>query len=130
MGKFCVILLAVALAAAGGFALVAAAEDQPAAVDYRRDVWPIVEAKCLRCHNPKKKDGKLDMSTRAALLKGGTSGPALVPGNVEKSLMIELVEFDEMPPREERDKKLRVTKQELKKLSDWVAAGALVPDEE
>lgn len=105
-----------------------AAEPQPAAeLDYRREIWPIIEAKCLECHHAKKRQGALDMSTRALMLKGGASGPAFVPGNVEKSLMLELIEFGEMPPR--KDKKPAVTKEEFEKLRRWVAAGGLVPDE-
>ena len=107
---------------------VAAAEPPTGGeLDYRRDIWPLIEAKCLECHQAKKRQGGLDMSTRAAMLKGGASGAAFVPGNVEKSLMLELIEFDEMPPR--KDKKTPVTKEEFQKLSRWVAAGGLVPDE-
>jgi hypothetical protein len=110
------------------FGVVAAAEPRPAAeLDYRREIWPIIEAKCVECHQAKKQQGGLDMSTRAAMLKGGASGAAFVPGNVEKSLMLELIEFGEMPPR--KNKKPPVTKDEFQKLSRWVAAGGLVPDE-
>ena len=100
----------------------------PAAVDFRGEVWPIIKRKCVSCHNPTKRDGALDMSTRQTMLKGGHSGAAFVPGNVEKSLMIELIEFDEMPPRKE--KKPRVTPDELKKLQAWIAAGAPAPDDQ
>ncbi len=105
-----------------------ASEPQPVAeIDYRSEIWPIIEAKCVECHQAKKRQGSLDMSTRASMLKGGDSGAAFVPGNVEKSLMLELIEFGEMPPR--KDKKPAVTKEELQKLSRWIAAGAPVPDE-
>lgn len=96
-------------------------------VDFRGDVWPTIKEKCLGCHNPQKRQGALDMSSRTAMLEGGHSGAALVPGNVEKSLMIELIEFDEMPPR--KQKKQRVTEAELKKLRAWIAAGAVIPDD-
>ena len=105
-----------------------AAEPQPVVkVDYRSEIWPIIKAKCLECHHAKKRQGSLDMSTRASMLKGGDSGAAFVPGNVEKSLMLELIEFGEMPPRKE--KKPAVTQEEFQKLRRWVAAGAPVPDE-
>lgn len=101
---------------------LATAADPPAAPkDVRADVWRIIEGKCLRCHNDRKKEGKLNMSSRAAMLAGGVSGPALVVGDAEKSLMIELVDFDEMPPRKEQP---RVTRSEFKLLRDWVNAGA------
>jgi hypothetical protein len=55
------------------------------------------------------------------MLTGGASGPAFVVGKADKSLMIDLVDFDEMPPRKE---KLRVTKPEFELLRDWVNSGA------
>ncbi len=123
-----VIVFAALAAGELGLSSARAADPEPAIqVDFRSDVWPIIKEKCLECHNPKKRQGSLDMSSLAAMLKGGDSGAALVPGNVEKSLMIELIEFDEMPPR--KQKQGRVTKVELEKLSAWIAAGAVVPDE-
>ena len=102
---------------------VAAADDDPPAgpADVRADVWRIVEKKCLRCHNNRDTGGQLDMSSRASMLQGGASGPALVLGKADKSLMIDLVDFDEMPPRKEQP---RVEKDELKLLREWINAGA------
>lgn len=104
-----------------------AEEPAPPKIDFRETIRPILVAKCYRCHDEKKQEGKLDMTRRAKLLEGGNSGPALVPGNVEKSLMMELVEFGEMPPPKE---KIPVTKEEFEKLSAWIKAGALMPEPE
>ena len=107
---------------AGAWLSVSAAEpEKKPAVDYKNDIFPIFDAKCNRCHKPAKMDSKLDMTTRAAMLKGGISGPALVPGKPDKSLIIELIHYNEMPPK---NVKIRVTKEELKLLKEWVAAGA------
>jgi hypothetical protein len=89
------------------------------APDFQREVLPIFEAKCLRCHGVKRRDGKLDMRTLEALLAGGVSGPALKPGNAQKSLLIELLHYNEMPPKKESP---RVTKEELELLKKWIAA--------
>jgi hypothetical protein len=117
--------LAAAGALVGGIAMFAsagvAADAAPAPSDVREDVWVVIEAKCLRCHNPRQKRGKLDMSSLAAMLAGGESGPALVVGNAGKSLMIDLIDFDEMPPRKEKP---RVTKAELAQLRAWIDGGA------
>ena len=94
-------------------------------VDFRRDILPILEAKCYRCHGETKKEGDLDMTSREGLLKGGNSGPAIVPGNVEKSLMMELIEFEEMPPRKEKQP---ATKEEFAKLAAWIKAKAPMPN--
>jgi hypothetical protein len=98
----------------------AQAEDKrTAAPDFQRDVLPIFEAKCLRCHGEKKRDGKLDMRTLDALLKGGVTSPAIKPGNAQKSLLIELLHYSEMPPKKETP---RVTKEELELLRKWINA--------
>ena len=96
-------------------------DKKPAPVDYKNDVAPMLDAKCVRCHKPQKADGKLDMTTRAAMLKGGISGPAIAPGSPDKSLIVELIHFNEMPPK---NVKIRVTKDELKLLKAWIEAGA------
>jgi hypothetical protein len=95
--------------------------DQPAPVDFRRSILPILEAKCNQCHGARRRGGKLDMRTREAMLKGGNTGPALEPGNPDKSLLIELIHFNEMPPKKSAP---RVTAAELQLLKDWIKAGA------
>ena len=93
-----------------------AAAEKP---DFQRDVLPLFEAKCLRCHGEKKKDAKLDMRTVDALLTGGVTGPAIKPGNAQKSLLIELLHYNEMPPKKETP---RVTKGEITLLRNWINA--------
>jgi mono/diheme cytochrome c family protein len=107
---------------AGWFCLAARAAEPapPTAVDFKREVLPILEAKCISCHGVKKQ-GKLDLRTRDAMLKGGNTGPALEPGKPDKSLLIELIHFNEMPPKKSKS---RVTADELKLLKAWIEAGA------
>jgi len=59
------------------------------------------------------------MRTLEALLAGGVSGPALKPGNAQKSLLIELLHYNEMPPKKETP---RVTKGEITLLRNWINA--------
>jgi hypothetical protein len=101
-----------------------AGDKREAAVNFQRDVLPIFEGKCLRCHGAKRRDGKLDMRTLEALLAGGVSGPALKPGNAQKSLLIELLHYNEMPPKKETP---RVTKEELTLLRNWISAMPVPP---
>jgi mono/diheme cytochrome c family protein len=115
-----VTLVLVAVAGCPCFAALAAEPAPPAAVDFKRDVLPILEAKCIACHGTKKQ-GKLDLRTRAAMLKGGNTGPAIEPGKPDKSLLIELIHFNEMPPKKTKE---RVTADELKLLKAWIEAGA------
>jgi hypothetical protein len=109
--------------AVSGCAGLTALADEPApppAADFKKDVLPILEAKCIACHGTKKQ-GKLDLRTREAMLKGGSTGPAIEPGKPDKSLMVELIHFNEMPPKKS---KMRVTADELKLLKAWIEAGA------
>src|SRR5262249_27846792 len=66
-------------------------------VSFARDVAPLLAKRCLSCHGPKKK-GDLDMRTINGLLKGGDSGPAIVPGDPEKSPLWMRIDDDSMPP--------------------------------
>lgn len=100
-------------------ASVGAADKREVTPDFQRDVLPLFEAKCLRCHGAKRRDGKLDMRTLEAMLAGGVSGPALKPGNAQKSLLIELLHYNEMPPKKETP---RVTKEEMVLLRNWINA--------
>ena len=101
-------------------ALCASADDKEAKPpEFKADVLPIFEAKCLRCHGAQRRGGKLDMRSMEALLTGGVSGPALKKGNSKKSLLIELIHFNEMPPKKETP---RVTREELDLLRKWIDA--------
>jgi len=71
-------------------------------IDFARDIQPIFDASCLKCHGPEKPKSKFRVNDRAELLKGGESGPAIVLGQSAKSPLIHyvahLVPDMEMPP--------------------------------
>ncbi len=62
-------------------------------------IAPILWRRCLDCHSGADAKGKLDLSRSTLARRGGKSGPAIVPGQVEESLLWERVESDEMPPK-------------------------------
>lgn len=98
--------------------VTAQAEDKPQVTpDFQKDVLPVFEEKCIRCHGAKRRDGKLDMRTLEALLEGGVTGPAIKPGNAKKSLLIELIHYKEMPPKK---KGPFITPTELEMLRLWI----------
>lgn len=96
---------------------VLAEDKSEAAPDFKKDVLPIFEEKCLRCHGAKRRGGKLDMRTLEAMLEGGDTGAAIKPGNAKKSLLIELIHYKEMPPKKEKN---FVTPAELELLRRWI----------
>src|ERR1019366_4787199 len=58
-------------------------------VFFERKIRPILAGTCFKCHGGEKTNGKLRVDSRAALLQGGRSGPALVPGDPDKSLLVQ-----------------------------------------
>ena len=97
-----------------------------------RDVLPIFQARCVVCHGKREQRGGLDLRLRESRLAGGDSGPALVPGNPDESLIIQKVEAGEMPPPDmQYDYAVRnPTDAEVATLRKWVADGAPpAPDE-
>ncbi len=93
----------------GGIMLSAAGIDEsklppPAAVkiDFARDIKPILETSCLRCHGPEKPKSHFRLDNREAALKGGENGVDILPGNSAKSPLIHyvarLAPDMEMPP--------------------------------
>lgn len=97
-------------------------------LDFHREVWPILESKCLECHQGSKAKGGLHLDTRAGALKGGESdGPAIVPGDPSKSALLARIcstdDEEKMPPK---GPGLAVAEQAL--LRRWIQDGAHWPE--
>jgi mono/diheme cytochrome c family protein len=80
-------------------------------------VLAIFNQHCLACHGGQKQKGSLNLRTVESILKGGDSGPAVVPGNLKKSLLWEMLDCREMPPHVTRD---RLSASELKTIRTWI----------
>ena len=98
---------------------LAVAADAPAIPIFEKDVLPVFKAKCLSCHGADKQKAELDMRSKATMLKGGESGPALTPGAALKSLIWEKVSGDKMPPG-----KQKLTAEEKALIRKWIDSGA------
>lgn len=94
--------------------------------DFRRDVAPLLERRCLRCHNDRDRRGGLSLQSGQAAGKGGDSGEVIVPGEPDSSYLLDLVipsgETAEMPKGE-----LPLESKEVAIIRDWIAAGAPWP---
>lgn len=88
------------------------------AADFERQIAPLLARRCLGCHAGDEPQGGLDLTTRAAALRGGESGPALVPRNSDASPLWQRIASDEMPPKAP----LPAVEREL--LREWIQAGA------
>jgi hypothetical protein len=96
---------------------------------FEEKVQPILEANCYRCHsaNAEKLRGGLKLDSREGLLSGGDTGPAVVPGNTDESLLIQAVRHEDglsMPP-----KKPKLADETIADLVKWVEMGAPYPRE-
>src|SRR6266478_1491510 len=58
---------------------------------FERKIRPILAGTCFKCHGGERTSAKLRVDSREALLKGGRSGPAMTPGDPEKSLLIRVL---------------------------------------
>src|SRR5262249_47037690 len=58
---------------------------------FEKEVRPLLAARCHECHGPAKVKGGLRLDSRAAALAGGRSGPAVVPGQPDESLLIDAI---------------------------------------
>src|SRR5262249_21339099 len=60
---------------------------------FEKKIRPVLVERCYECHSSKAKEleGSLSLETRDGLRKGGDQGPAIVPGDVEKSLLIRAI---------------------------------------
>jgi hypothetical protein len=97
-------------------------------VDFQRDVLPLLQRRCFQCHDGRKHRSGLRLDVRAQALRGGDSGvPAVVPGDSKKSDLIRRVtsaDEDAMPPKGQQ----RLSAAEVRRLRDWIDAGAPWPD--
>jgi hypothetical protein len=88
-------------------------------------VQPILQAHCLRCHGSQKQRGGLRLDSLRALLKGGDTGPAIVPHQSAQSLLIAAIGYRDglqMPPVG------KLSAEQIKTLNDWVDRGAPWPN--
>ncbi len=108
-----------ALLLLGSAALPLAAARSPKAIQYESEVLPLFRAKCIGCHGAGLPEAGLDLRTRGDLLEGGYSGPAVVPGSPEKSVLYQTLADGRMPKGGRR-----FTPQELRVVADWIRGGA------
>ena len=96
---------------------------------FEKKVRPLLEEHCLECHSASKKvKGGLRLDFESGWKTGGDSGPALVPGDTEASLLIKAVRYRDpdfqMPPRK------KLAARDLEVLEEWVRLGAPDPRRE
>lgn len=97
----------------------------PEARVYEDIIYPILDARCISCHNPEKRKGELDMSSMKAIMKGGENGTLFEVGSPMESHIIKVIRLpekdeDHMPP----DGKNQLSDEQIELLSWWIKQGA------
>ena len=107
------------------------AADNPSPADFEffeKEIRPLLINRCYECHGEQKQKGGLRLDSRAATLRGGDSGPALVPGEPEQSALIKAISYSDpdfqMPPKNP------LPSREVQLLTEWVKRGAPDPRDE
>jgi hypothetical protein len=98
--------------------------DPESLASFENEIRPLLVQHCIKCHGPKKSESGLRLDALTGAIKGGDSGPAIVPGKPGESLIIKAVRRQgdlEMPP----DKKL--ADREIAALVQWIRLGAAWP---
>ncbi len=99
-------------------------------VDYLKEIKPLLSGACYQCHSETQQKHGLRLDTAAFALKGGTNGPAIVPGKSQESLLIKAVkgmakELPRMP-----FKKTPLDDEKIALLEKWIDEGAKAPANE
>jgi WD40 repeat protein len=98
-----------------------------AAVNFEKEVLPILAKNCVACHNTKKSENSLVLENPAAILKGGDQGPAVVAGKSAESLLLKVAAHQEeplMPPADNSVGALVLTGEQLGLIKLWIDQGA------
>jgi hypothetical protein len=121
MNKLIAILVAICVAAIEGHAA-------DAKLDFAKDIQPILQQQCFKCHGAEKQKGKLRLDSRDAAIKGGKGGPALLAGDAAKSELIRRISLpktdDDFMPTEGEP----LPKEHIELLKQWIDQGAVWPE--
>jgi WD40 repeat protein len=101
--------------------------DRTTPVDFEAEILPILRDNCLACHNRTRAKADLVLETPADIRKGSENGPVLVPGDAEKSLLLQASAHQTKPPMPPRDNKVSaidLTSDQLGLIRLWIEQGA------
>ncbi len=97
-------------------------------VDFVKDIKPILDQNCIKCHGEEKQKGKLRLDGKDAAVKGGKTGPAFVAGNADKSEIVRRITLpkgdDDFMPSEGEP----LSKAQIDAIREWINQGAVWPD--
>ena len=96
-----------------------------AKIDFGKDIQPILQQNCIKCHGPEKQKGKLRLDSKTAAMKGGEDGAVIVAGDAGKSDLYRRITLpkghDDVMPNEGDP----LTKTQIESIRDWINQGAV-----
>jgi len=93
--------------------------------DFEKNIRPLLANRCLSCHGAEKQKGGLRLDSRTSMMQGGDSGPAIIPGAPDESMVIEAIRYGgdlQMPP------KGKLKDGEIATMTRWIKEGAVWPE--
>lgn len=114
----CSLLVQLSLAPSVSFS--AEKKEEKAEPIFENDIQGLLTKHCTECHGEKQRKADLSLSNLRGLISGGESGPAIVPGKANESLLIEYLRDGLMPPEDRPS----LSKEEIALIEHWVESGA------
>lgn len=119
-----------------------AADTAAKEVDFKKDIQPILNQSCMKCHKPDPKNPRgpaagFRLDDKAAAMKGGKHGVAIVPGKPDESLLYKLLagpvtidnkEISPMPKPQRNQPFKPLAKDKIELIKQWIDQGAKWPD--
>ncbi len=131
VARSCVLWLIVGKLLVTSGSLVMAAESSEAAAFFESKIRPVLMQHCYQCHSAKagKSEGGLRLDSRRGIRAGGDRGPAIVPEDLKKSVLLTAISHTDpdlkMPPKKER-----LPESVINDFKRWINSGATDPREE
>ena len=99
---------------------------EPTKVDYASQIKPILVKNCVSCHGVEKQKGGLRLDAGASIIRGGNSGPILIPGKSNESKIFHAVEGKDPETRMPPMPKALISKEQSALIATWVDQGAFI----
>jgi hypothetical protein len=98
-------------------------------VDFQRDIQPILEASCTKCHGPIRQRSQLRLDSRSYALHGGVMGPVIVPGDSTRSRLAQLVAHPDPAERMPQPPTApALSPEKVQLIRRWIDQGAVWPE--
>ncbi len=106
-------------------------EKVPRTIVFERDLKPLLEIKCVQCHNhiDAADNAGLNLETRKTAMTTGRNAPVIIPGNSKDSLIVRVLELDVQHPTNMPPSPDKIWGVRLKILKKWIRQGAVWPSD-